>query len=72
MTAARRAIRLLPPTLIESAHAVAWPGVGESRLIYLARHKSTGAPTPWRADTTRLSGAEFESEELVSPPRRPC
>ncbi|MEW5738946.1 MAG: NAD(+) synthase [Myxococcota bacterium] len=31
-------------------------------LIYFARHKSTGAPTLWRPDTTRLSGADFESE----------
>lgn len=31
-------------------------------LIYFARHKASGAPVLWRADTTRLSSADFESE----------
>lgn len=31
-------------------------------LVYAARHKASGAPVPWRGDTTRLSGGDFESE----------
>ncbi|MCC6335021.1 MAG: NAD(+) synthase [Myxococcales bacterium] len=59
---------LLPREVDEFARALSSSGVSvvEFRrvadLIYLARHKSTGAPTLWRADTTRLSGADFESE----------
>ncbi len=33
-----------------------------AELIFAARHKATGAPVLWRADTTRLSSAELESE----------
>jgi len=33
-----------------------------AQLIAGARHKASGAPVLWRADTTRLSSWEFESE----------
>lgn len=59
---------LVPREVDEFARALEASGVrlGDFRrvadLIYFARHKSSGAPTLWRADTTRLSGADFESE----------
>lgn len=59
---------LVPREVDEFARVVEASGVAladfrrVAELIFRARHKSAGAPTPWRPDTTHLSGADFESE----------
>lgn len=59
---------LVPREVDEFARAVEASGVSlkdfrrVADLVFFARHKSAGAPTPWRPDTTRLSVGDFESE----------
>lgn len=59
---------VVPREADEFALALKKSGVSERvfrrvvELIYAARHKATGAPVLWRADTTRLSAQDFESE----------
>ena len=59
---------VVPREVDEFARALQRSGVSERvfrrvvDLIYAARHKATGAPVLWRADTTRMSAQDFESE----------
>lgn len=59
---------VVPREVDEFARVLRRSGVTErvfsrvAELIYAARHKATGAPVLWRADTTRLSAQDFESE----------
>lgn len=59
---------VVPREVDEFARVLKRSGVSERvfrrviELIHGARHKATGAPVLWRADTTRLSAQEFESE----------
>jgi hypothetical protein len=58
----------VPREVDEFARVLKRSGVSERvfrrvvELIHAARHKATGAPVLWRADTTRLSAQDFESE----------
>lgn len=59
---------LVPREVDEFARALDASGLSHqvflrvAELIATARHKAHGAPVLWRADTTRLSSWEFESE----------
>jgi NAD+ synthase len=59
---------VVPREVDEFARVLERSGVSERvfrrvcELIYGARHKATGAPVLWRADTTHMSSQDFESE----------
>ena len=59
---------VVPREVDEFARALKRSGVSERvfrrviDLIYAARHKASGAPVLWRADTTRLSSQDYECE----------
>lgn len=59
---------VVPREVDEFAQRLARSGVTEAtfrrvaELVARSRHKAVGAPVLWRADTTRLSSADFESE----------